>query len=121
MHDIPPVAIDLIPEPYCHQVLPALRLERHDEPSACAIRIKGYAHDDQPCFYFYSWTLMEERFDCEDSAYLLATYSEWMIAWRLKSGQWVRQKRQIDRLKQPYRQQDFLHEFEILDKTDMRL
>jgi len=99
MHKIIGISTELIPEIYRNQIIPALRLERFDEPSLRAIKIRGYALDNRPCFYFHTWTLLEERFDCDDTAYLLATYSEHVIAWRLKSGKWVQQKHQKDRMK----------------------
>ncbi len=113
------ISSDLPPEKYRNQIIPAMRLERLEEPSAHAIKIKGYARDDLPCFYFHTWTLLEERFDCEDTAYLLATYSEWVIAWRLKTGKWIRQKKQIDRLKQMCRQPPATSEPEIIEEVDI--
>lgn len=113
------ISADLPPEKYRNQIIPAMRLERFEEPSAHAIKIKGYANDERPCFYFHSWTLLEERFDCDDTAYLLATYSEWVIAWRLDSGKWLRQKKQIDRLKQGCARPHAMNEPEIIEEVDI--
>ncbi|MBS1154766.1 MAG: hypothetical protein H6R07_690 [Proteobacteria bacterium] len=113
------ISPDLPPERYRSHIVPAIRLERFDEPSARAIKIKGYAADNRTCFYFHTWTLFEERFDSDDAAYQLATYSEQVIAWRLQSGKWVRQKRQENKLKNGCRQKPQLGEPEEVQETDI--
>lgn len=113
------ISPDLPPARYRSCIVPAIRLERFDEPSLQAIKIRGYAADHRPCFYFHTWTLFEERFDSNDEAYRLATCSEQVIAWRLTTGKWVRQKRQENKLRQGCRQRVQLGDPEEVRESDI--
>ncbi|MDR3410238.1 MAG: hypothetical protein P4L87_04715 [Formivibrio sp.] len=113
------ISPDLPPQHYRTQIIPAVRLERFDEPSVQATKIKGYTADNQACFYFHTYTLFEERFDCNDEAYRLAAYSEQIIAWRLTSGKWIRQKRQENRARNGCRSKPTMSAPEEVKETDI--
>lgn len=65
--------------------------ERHEDKPARALKIKGF-HQGQSCFYFHTYSIVEQRFDCDDCAYELITYFERAIAWKLNNGRWLQQK-----------------------------
>lgn len=90
----PPPAAELLPAHYLSRIIAPTCFDRYDEPSARAVKVKGYAENRGICFYFHTYTLLEERFDCDDQPYQLATYVEHVVAWRLRSGKWLRRKLQ---------------------------
>lgn len=86
------------PQDWRPQVVRVQRVERHEDRDAKAVKVYGFGADGGRCFYFHSYFMTEERFDCDDDFYEVPTYFERIVAWRLLDGRWLRQKIQAHHL-----------------------
>jgi hypothetical protein len=88
----------LIPSGYYYLAVKPIHFELHDEPSLSAKKIIGFDANHRKCFYMHTFTLSEERFDIDEFPILLDVYQEYVLAWRLLDGQWIKIKSYADQL-----------------------
>lgn len=110
---IPQSAYTSLPQAYAGKIIEPDRIESYKDAAARAMKIKGY-RDGLPCFYYHTYSVIEDRLDCDDCAYQLITYFERAIAWRLDGGHWLQQKIAAQHpVCSPNKQE--IQEFELVD------
>lgn len=87
-----------LPEEYLHRVNIPVHFEMHEETSVSAKKIHGFDRKGMRCFYFHEFLLSEERFDEDELFFELGVYHEMTVAWKMKSGNWLRLKAYADNL-----------------------
>ena len=79
-----------LPEEYVPLVIQPVNLARFAEPSLGAEREMGYDPQGTCCYYMHRYMLTRVLLDDEDVFYEEVVYSEWVCAWRLDDGRWLR-------------------------------
>lgn len=106
----------LYPEKFINHIIKPDKFERYEDKSARAIKIKGYRRG-QSCFYFHTYSIIEDRLDCDDYTYELITYFEWTVAWQLDDGTWLQKKFKAHHpISKPSHQQ--LQDFAVVDRCE---
>lgn len=90
--------LDELPLDYSGEVVPPLTYEQHEDEASYARMVIGRDAEGRRCYMRHTHTLTEDRFDIDEFPIEVAVQRERLIAWRLRSGQWLRVVDRMDRL-----------------------
>ena len=90
--------LDELPPAFGPLVVRPLRFEAHDDGAAHARKVVGLDAQGRRCYLRHTHTLTEDRFDIDEFPLEVAVRRERRIAWRLRSGRWLRLVDRMDRL-----------------------
>ncbi len=72
--------------------IPPVALEKFQDETAHALRVKGFDSQGQFCHYHHAYALNRERFDEEGFYDENEAYRQEITAWRLSGGGWLVRK-----------------------------
>lgn len=72
--------------------VPPVALEKFEDESAYARRIKGFDTQGKLCYYYHTYAISRERFDEEGLFDECEAYRQEVTAWRFYTGGWLVRK-----------------------------